>query len=108
LAEPFYAHRDDFESDDAVERAIRDLDDGGLPALPRAFRPADPCRPGLLSAGDGLMGAGLSVARQFGENLRRERKRLDLSQEEGGFRASVHRTEVGLLERGLACSVSTR
>jgi transcriptional regulator with XRE-family HTH domain len=46
------------------------------------------------------MEAGLSVARQFGENLRRERKRADLSQEEVGFRASLHRTEVGLLERG--------
>jgi transcriptional regulator with XRE-family HTH domain len=46
------------------------------------------------------MEAGVSVARQFGENLRRERKRLDLSQEEVGFRASLHRTEVGLLERG--------
>jgi transcriptional regulator with XRE-family HTH domain len=46
------------------------------------------------------MAAGLSVARQFGENLRRERKRADLSQEEVGFRASLHRTEVGLLERG--------
>ncbi|MGC1851029.1 MAG: helix-turn-helix transcriptional regulator [Solirubrobacterales bacterium] len=46
------------------------------------------------------MEAGLSVARQFGENLRRERKRADLSQEEVGFRASLHRTEIGLLERG--------
>jgi transcriptional regulator with XRE-family HTH domain len=46
------------------------------------------------------MEAGLTVARQFGKNLRRERKRLDLSQEEVGFRASLHRTEVGLLERG--------
>ena len=46
------------------------------------------------------MEAGLSVARQFGENLRRERKRANLSQEEVGLRASLHRTEIGLLERG--------
>lgn len=40
------------------------------------------------------------VARQFGENLRRARKKAGLSQEELGFRASLHRTEIGLLERG--------
>jgi transcriptional regulator with XRE-family HTH domain len=40
------------------------------------------------------------VARRFGANLRRARKRTGLSQEEIGFRASLHRTEVGLLERG--------
>lgn len=40
------------------------------------------------------------VARQFGENLRRARKEAGLSQEELGFRASLHRTEIGLLERG--------
>lgn len=46
------------------------------------------------------MSADLSVARQFGANLRLVRKRAGLSQEEVGFRASLHRTEVGLLERG--------
>jgi transcriptional regulator with XRE-family HTH domain len=46
------------------------------------------------------MGADIAVARQFGANLRRIRKRAGLSQEEVGFRASLHRTEVGLLERG--------
>jgi transcriptional regulator with XRE-family HTH domain len=40
------------------------------------------------------------VARHFGANLRRVRKQTGLSQEEVGFRASLHRTEVGLLERG--------
>lgn len=40
------------------------------------------------------------VAHQFGANLRRVRRRAGLSQEEVGFRASLHRTEVGLLERG--------
>jgi transcriptional regulator with XRE-family HTH domain len=46
------------------------------------------------------MEAGPTVARQFGKNLHRERKRAGLSQEEVGFRASLHRTEIGLLERG--------
>lgn len=43
----------------------------------------------------------MSVARQFGDNLRRARKRADLSQEELAWGASVHRTEVSQLERGL-------
>ena len=43
----------------------------------------------------------MSVARQFGANLARLRKRADLSQEEAAVRASVHRTEIGHLERGL-------
>ncbi|MGC1852270.1 MAG: helix-turn-helix domain-containing protein [Solirubrobacterales bacterium] len=40
------------------------------------------------------------VARQFGENLRRIRSKAGLSQERLGFLASLHRTEIGLLERG--------
>lgn len=36
---------------------------------------------------------------QFAANLRRERARLGISQEELGSRSSMHRTEVGLLER---------
>jgi len=40
------------------------------------------------------------VAAHFGANLRRARRRTGLSQEAVGFRASLHRTEVGLLERG--------
>lgn len=40
------------------------------------------------------------VAIQFGNNLRYCRRRADFSQEEVGFRASLHRTEIGLLERG--------
>jgi transcriptional regulator with XRE-family HTH domain len=42
----------------------------------------------------------MEVARQFSENLRRLRKRADISQEELGLRCSLHRTEIGLLERG--------
>jgi transcriptional regulator with XRE-family HTH domain len=40
------------------------------------------------------------VAVQFGNNLRYCRRRADLSQEELGYAASLHRTEIGLLERG--------
>lgn len=43
------------------------------------------------------------VAKRFGDNLVRCRKRAGLSQEELGFRASIHRTQVGTLERGARC-----
>ncbi|MBW8060255.1 MAG: helix-turn-helix transcriptional regulator [Solirubrobacterales bacterium] len=43
----------------------------------------------------------LEVAARFSENLIRCRKRAGLSQEELGYRASLHRTEVSLLERGV-------
>jgi len=46
-----------------------------------------------VSGADGL-------SRRFGQNLRRVRKRAGVSQEELGFRSGLHRTEVGLLERG--------
>jgi len=38
---------------------------------------------------------------RFGENLVRLRKRAGISQEELGFRSNLHRTEVGMLERGI-------
>jgi transcriptional regulator with XRE-family HTH domain len=41
------------------------------------------------------------VAARFGENLARCRRRADLSQEELGVRASLHRTEIGMLEHGM-------
>lgn len=41
------------------------------------------------------------VARRFGANLARVRHRAGLSQEELGHLASIHRTEVGMLERGI-------
>lgn len=41
----------------------------------------------------------MSVARQFGDNLRRCRKRAGISQEEAAVRASLHRTAIGQLER---------
>ena len=40
------------------------------------------------------------VAVRFGENLRRSRRRVGLSQEELAMRASLHRTEIGMLENG--------
>lgn len=43
----------------------------------------------------------MSVAQQFGDNLRRQRKLADLSQDDLAFRASLHRTEISQLERGL-------
>jgi len=43
------------------------------------------------------------VARRFGENFYRARKRSGISQEEVGFRAGLHRTEVSILERGARC-----
>jgi transcriptional regulator with XRE-family HTH domain len=41
-----------------------------------------------------------TVARRFGANLAAARERSGLSQEEVGFRAGLHRTEVSILERG--------
>lgn len=43
----------------------------------------------------------MSVADRFGANLKRCRRHAGLSQEETAIRASLHRTEVGNLERGL-------
>lgn len=41
------------------------------------------------------------IANRFGKNLLRERERAGYSQEELSFRASLHRTEVGMVERGI-------
>jgi transcriptional regulator with XRE-family HTH domain len=41
----------------------------------------------------------VTVAEQFAENLLIYRRRAGLSQEELAFRASLHRTEIGELER---------
>lgn len=43
----------------------------------------------------------MTVAEQFGANLVRLRERAGLTQEEVAIRASLHRTEVSQLERGL-------
>jgi len=42
----------------------------------------------------------VEIAERFGKNLVRARKRAGMSQEEVGIRAALHRTEIGLLERG--------
>jgi transcriptional regulator with XRE-family HTH domain len=42
----------------------------------------------------------VSVAEQFGRNLRQARRRVDLTQQETAARAGLHRTEIGLLENG--------
>jgi transcriptional regulator with XRE-family HTH domain len=42
----------------------------------------------------------VTVAEGFGRNLARYRRRVGISQEELGVRASLHRTAVGQLERG--------
>lgn len=42
----------------------------------------------------------VNFAARFGQNLARYRERAQLSQEELGVRASLHRTAVGQLERG--------
>ncbi len=43
----------------------------------------------------------VDIAARFGDNLARLRRAADLSQEELSVRASLHRTEVSQLERGL-------
>ena len=40
------------------------------------------------------------IAATFGRNLAAARRRCGFSQEEAAVRASLHRTEIGLLERG--------
>jgi transcriptional regulator with XRE-family HTH domain len=44
--------------------------------------------------------AAMDFAARFGQNLARYRELANLSQEELGVRASLHRTAVGQLERG--------
>lgn len=42
----------------------------------------------------------LKLRKQFGEKVREMRKKLGLSQEELGFKANIHRTYIGAIERG--------
>jgi transcriptional regulator with XRE-family HTH domain len=51
---------------------------------------AEPSAPSLLPA----------MRSRFGRNLLRCRREAGISQEEVGIRAALHRTEIGLLERG--------
>lgn len=41
------------------------------------------------------------LTRRFGENILIARRRADLTQEELGFIAALHRTEISQLERGI-------
>ncbi len=50
----------------------------------------------------------MDVAGVFGDNLARCRRAADITQEELSVRASLHRTEVSQLERGLRIPGSTR
>jgi transcriptional regulator with XRE-family HTH domain len=43
----------------------------------------------------------VNVAERFGDNLARIRREADVSQDQLSVRASIHRTEVSQLERGL-------
>lgn len=43
----------------------------------------------------------IDIAARFGDNMARQRELADLTQEELSVRASLHRTEVSQLERGL-------
>jgi transcriptional regulator with XRE-family HTH domain len=43
----------------------------------------------------------VDIAKRFGENVLLARRRSDLSQEELGFMAALHRTEISQVERGL-------
>ncbi|MGH2973777.1 MAG: helix-turn-helix domain-containing protein [Solirubrobacterales bacterium] len=43
----------------------------------------------------------IDIAALFGDNLKRQRRLADLSQDETAVRASLHRTEISYLERGL-------
>jgi transcriptional regulator with XRE-family HTH domain len=43
----------------------------------------------------------MDVAKRFAANLVHARKAAGISQEELGFRASLHRTQIGILERGV-------
>src|SRR6202020_1680438 len=51
-------------------------------------------------AEDDLKARSHEEAQRFGDNLRRIRRRKGLSQDELAARASLHRTEIGLLENG--------
>jgi DNA-binding XRE family transcriptional regulator len=89
----------EFSEGDGMERAVRDLTGLGLLHCPGGTS----CRPGRRSASTSFWGAEMasqSCAAYLAANLKHCRAKAGLSQEEVGFRAELHRTEIGLLERG--------
>ncbi len=45
------------------------------------------------------MKADIQLLREFGLRIQQERKKLGISQEELAFRAGMHRTYIGMIER---------
>lgn len=45
------------------------------------------------------MRADIQILREFGLRIQQERKKLGISQEELAFRAGMHRTYIGMIER---------
>lgn len=45
------------------------------------------------------MKADIQILREFGLRIQQERKKLGISQEELAFRAGLHRTYIGMIER---------
>ena len=45
------------------------------------------------------MKADIQILREFGLRIQQERKKLGISQEELAFRAGMHRTYIGMIER---------
>ena len=45
------------------------------------------------------MKADIQILREFGLRIQQERKKLGMSQEELAFRAGMHRTYIGMIER---------
>lgn len=91
---------------DAVERAVRELSRDGLVKLRLSADCSQPgCYPLRGASWGRLMslrpGGVRDLKGVLGENLARCRRRTGLSQEEVAWRASLHRTEISQLERGL-------
>lgn len=78
---------DDFAEGDALARAVRDLGAAGLVRMNGAL--VMPTRAALHFRPPAAM---IEIAKRFGDNLVRCRKRVGVSQEELGFLASLHRT----------------
>lgn len=83
---------------DAVERAVCELVGVGLLTCGGISIRPNGCRASLRAIGPAVR---IDIAAHFGDNLARARKRAGLSQEELSVCASLHRTEISQLERGL-------